>query len=457
MMDPGDAAAERRKQAHYARPAPWTSTRGSTAVATTARKKSAFERLAEKTGATSRPCSLSSRGRAFLFRRAPTIRGHPRAVGDERLADSASHTGHAGGSVHRNGAGGGVPAIRRRQPDFNINGFLAEVRRDVPAVLGAYLKGDLEALRRTPSAQRCWSAWADRCACGRANSSSWTIEMRTSSELELVEGAHDRTTTTLVVLQFSCQQINCVRNERGAFAIDGAEDDIQAVHGLWAMQLSPDDFVAPDGRRRPRRRGATGDGRHGHDGGGGVRESARSSRRPRRSYAPPFFLLADRRSTTVLLTRHHTKTTTTTSRLVQNGEVHSFTFPRIFATSTKSRRSRSSSRREVRPPCFNRVGSEATRRWCSRRRRLLTPPSVTLDVTASGAFATNVPSSLYTLTSIFSSTGASCSAVAFTRSPPPRGRRQTSRRKTPPRTCAPCESMSPRASRDPRRDPHPTA
>ena len=50
----------------------------------------------------------------------------------------------------------------------------------------------------------------------------------------------------MIVLQFSCQQINCVRNKEWDI-VDGAEDDIQAVHYLWAMQLSPKDFVATDG------------------------------------------------------------------------------------------------------------------------------------------------------------------------------------------------------------------
>ena len=34
-------------------------------------------------------------------------------------------------------------------PLWNANDFLAEVRRDVPKVLGAYLKGDMEALKAT--------------------------------------------------------------------------------------------------------------------------------------------------------------------------------------------------------------------------------------------------------------------------------------------------------------------
>ena len=67
------------------------------------------------------------------------------------------------------------------------------------------------------------------------------------SELELVE-VRMMENDPLVVLRFSCQQINCVRNKAGEI-VDGAEDDIQAVHYLWAMQLAPSkDFISDDGR-----------------------------------------------------------------------------------------------------------------------------------------------------------------------------------------------------------------
>ena len=52
----------------------------------------------------------------------------------------------------------------------------------------------------------------------------------------------------LVCLNFSCQIVNCVRNQKGE-VVEGSEDDIQAVHYLWAMQLAPKEFVAEDGRK----------------------------------------------------------------------------------------------------------------------------------------------------------------------------------------------------------------
>ena len=52
----------------------------------------------------------------------------------------------------------------------------------------------------------------------------------------------------LVVLTFSCQQINCVRDKSGA-VVEGAEDDIQSVHYLWAMQLVDKEYTTKDGRK----------------------------------------------------------------------------------------------------------------------------------------------------------------------------------------------------------------
>ena len=52
----------------------------------------------------------------------------------------------------------------------------------------------------------------------------------------------------MIVLQFSCQQINCVRNKDGEI-VEGAEDDIQSVHYLWAMQLEDVEYTHSDGRK----------------------------------------------------------------------------------------------------------------------------------------------------------------------------------------------------------------
>ena len=248
MMDPGDAAAERRKQtAGYVAPGPVDEYTGTTAVATARRKKSAFETFAEKTGATSVFAKLSALRRSGAFKKGSDVLEDIR----ERWETSDSPIVHRiqdmqEGLFTETEQAEAYRAIRQRQPEFNINGFLAEVRRDVPKVLGAYLKGDMEALQRTNTSKEMLERMGGQMRVWQSEQQFVDPRILHLSELELVE-VRLMEGEPLVVLQFSCQQINCVRNKRGEI-VDGAEDDIQAVHYLWAMQLSPKDFVADDGR-----------------------------------------------------------------------------------------------------------------------------------------------------------------------------------------------------------------
>ena len=248
MMDPGDAAAERRKQtAGYVAPGPVDEYTGTTAVATARRKKSAFETFAEKTGATSVFAKLSALRRSGAFKKGSDVLEDIR----ERWETSDSPIVHRiqdmqEGLFTETEQAEAYRAIRQRQPEFNINGFLAEVRRDVPKVLGAYLKGDMEALQRTNTSKEMLERMGGQMRVWQSEQQFVDPRILHLSELELVE-VRLMEGEPWVVLQFSCQQINCVRNKRGEI-VDGAEDDIQAVHYLWAMQLSPKDFVADDGR-----------------------------------------------------------------------------------------------------------------------------------------------------------------------------------------------------------------
>ena len=248
MMDPGDAAAERRKQtAGYVAPGPVDEYTGTTAVATARRKKSAFETFAEKTGATSVFAKLSALRRSGAFKKGSDVLEDIR----ERWETSDSPIVHRiqdmqEGLFTETEQAEAYRVIRQRQPEFNINGFLAEVRRDVPQVLGAYLKGDMEALQQTNTSKEMLERMGGQMRVWQSEQQFVDPRILHLSELELVE-VRMMEGEPLVVLQFSCQQINCVRNKRGEI-VDGAEDDIQAVHYLWAMQLSPKDFVADDGR-----------------------------------------------------------------------------------------------------------------------------------------------------------------------------------------------------------------
>jgi import inner membrane translocase subunit TIM44 len=253
MMDPGDAAAERRKQRPgYVAPGPVEEYTGTTAVAAVEKKKTAFqrawERIAEKTGVTSVFSKLEA-----LTRSSGVYKKGTDALEDirEKWETSESPLVHRiqdmqDGLFTETEQAEAYRVIRQRQPDFNINGFLAEVRRDVPKVLGAYLKGDLAALEHTNIAKEMLERMGGQMKLWRSEQQFVDPRILHLSELELVE-VRLMDGEPLVVLQFSCQQINCVRNNDGEI-VDGAEDDIQAVHYLWAMQLSPKQFVSADGR-----------------------------------------------------------------------------------------------------------------------------------------------------------------------------------------------------------------
>ena len=147
-------------------------------------------------------------------------------------------------------------AIRRRQPEFNINGFLAEVRRDVPAVLGAYLKGDLEALRGTNISPEMLERMGGQMRVWQSEQQFVDPEILHLSELELVE-VRMMDGDPLVVLQFSCQQINCVRNG-AARSWTARKTTSRPCTTCGPCNCRPRTSSRPTAASTPRRRGSYG-------------------------------------------------------------------------------------------------------------------------------------------------------------------------------------------------------
>jgi len=251
MMDPGDAAAERRRAAGYtdAPPEPYD---GTTAVAVAAEAKpSAFKKawsgVKEKLGITS------------VFDKIEGLkRSTPYAKGAE-LAEDLRERWETSDSpmVHRiqdfqesmfteTEQGEAYRLIRQLDPMFNMNDFIAEVRRDIPKILGAYLKGDVEALQQTNLSSEMLERLSGQMNMWKHEGQMIDPRILDLSEVELME-VRLMENEPLVVLTFSCQQINCVRDKTGAI-VEGGEDDIQSVHYLWAMQLTDKKFTTPDGR-----------------------------------------------------------------------------------------------------------------------------------------------------------------------------------------------------------------
>ena len=253
MMDPGDAAEERRKQRPgYVAPGPMEEGDGTTAVAVRTQTKSTFakgwEAIATKTGLTSVFSKLQG------LKRTPAYQKTEDALEDlrERWETSENPMVHkiqdsVDGFFQETEQGEAYRAIRARAPTFNINDFLAEVRRDVPKILGAYLKGDVDALAMTNVSNEMMERMSGQMRAWEAERKFVDPRVLHLGDVELVE-TRMMEGAPLVVTQFQCQQINCVRDASGVI-VEGAEDDIQAVHYLWAMQLVDKELVAADGRK----------------------------------------------------------------------------------------------------------------------------------------------------------------------------------------------------------------
>ncbi|KAH7285791.1 hypothetical protein KP509_33G046100 [Ceratopteris richardii] len=133
-----------------------------------------------------------------------------------------------------------LKAIRRRDPTFSFPDFLSEVQENARDVLQAYLKGDIEELRK-----RCSREVVDRCRAERRAYESQGIffdnKILHVSDLELKE-TKLLGNVPIIIVTFQTQQIYCVRDKHGKIT-QGAKDDILTVYYAWAMQqVSPEEM-----------------------------------------------------------------------------------------------------------------------------------------------------------------------------------------------------------------------
>ena len=56
----------------------------------------------------------------------------------------------------------------------------------------------------------------------------------------------------IVVVQFTCQQLNCTRDQFGN-VVEGAPDEVQRVYYYWALQQDAAGFVGAQGTEYPPR------------------------------------------------------------------------------------------------------------------------------------------------------------------------------------------------------------
>ncbi|ONK71371.1 uncharacterized protein A4U43_C04F7860 [Asparagus officinalis] len=123
--------------------------------------------------------------------------------------------------------------IRRRDPYFSLPDFVAEVQEMVRPVLAAYVKGDLETLKKY-----CSSEVIERCKGERQAYASQGIffdnKILHISEVDVRE-TKMMGSTPIIIVGFQTQQIYCVRDREGSIT-DGGKDTIHTVYYAWAMQ-----------------------------------------------------------------------------------------------------------------------------------------------------------------------------------------------------------------------------
>mmetsp|Transcript_4782 Transcript_4782/g.6638 ORF Transcript_4782/g.6638 Transcript_4782/m.6638 type:complete len:393 (-) Transcript_4782:406-1584(-) len=148
--------------------------------------------------------------------------------------------------------------IREKDEEFRIYDFIKEMEEDyIPKILSAYLSSDLEKLK-----ELCTDEAVEVLTASIKEQQKEGIQMDPSildiGDVELTTAKFLQDDPVLII-SFSAQQINCVRNKAGE-VIEGSENDIRAVYYVWALVREYDDddedhvptggSPAPDGNER---------------------------------------------------------------------------------------------------------------------------------------------------------------------------------------------------------------
>ncbi|GMI85746.1 translocase inner membrane subunit 44-2 [Hibiscus trionum] len=123
--------------------------------------------------------------------------------------------------------------IRRRDPSFSLPEFVAEVQEAIRPVLDAYIKGDVETLKKY-----CSPEVIDRCKAEhtayQSHGTFFDNKILHISDVEVRE-TKMMGTSPIIIVAFQTQQIHCVRDREGKIT-EGGKDTIHTVYYAWAMQ-----------------------------------------------------------------------------------------------------------------------------------------------------------------------------------------------------------------------------
>ncbi|GAU26572.1 hypothetical protein TSUD_266860 [Trifolium subterraneum] len=123
--------------------------------------------------------------------------------------------------------------IQQRDPEFSLPNFVGELQEAIKPVLNAYIKGDVETLKKY-----CCSQLIERCKAEhnayKSNGIFFDNKILHISDLQVKE-AKMLESSPVIIVAFPTQQTYCVRDRNGAIT-EGGKDTIHTVFYQWALQ-----------------------------------------------------------------------------------------------------------------------------------------------------------------------------------------------------------------------------
>ncbi|KAB5557565.1 hypothetical protein DKX38_008474 [Salix brachista] len=152
-------------------------------------------------------------------------------------------------------AAASIKEIRRRDPSFSLMEFVEEVQEAIRPVLNAYMKGDVETLKKYCTSEVINRREAEHKAFeahGIFFDNKHRIRMPgvvvyASMHILHISDVEVRETkmmgtSPLIIVAFQTQQVHCIRDQNGAIT-EGGQDTIHTVYYAWAMrQVDPEEL-----------------------------------------------------------------------------------------------------------------------------------------------------------------------------------------------------------------------
>lgn len=164
----------------------------------------------------------------------PPARGSDNVVPlPERAAAPAPAEDQAVPGATESGLRGGVAAIRRADPSFDLDHFVQGARVAFGMIVEAFAKGDKAALRPL-LADEVYAQFVGAIEAREQAGHVLTTELVATREAEVVAAALNGTKARVTV-RFTSEQINVTRNAQGE-VVEGDPRQIQTVIDVWVFE-----------------------------------------------------------------------------------------------------------------------------------------------------------------------------------------------------------------------------